>query len=80
MNTAAPETNNSNTNPAEAPPQLNDNSNPQQGTGGLTQQKPTTNFPPTLKDERKLFVGGLPPDGKSSSELVAERGFSWRDS
>lgn len=38
-------------------PQANDNSNPQQGTAGAT-----IKIPPTAKDDRKLFVGGLPSD------------------
>ena len=64
----------------------NDNSNPQQGTGGVRpvavavevkpaetrkQSKqtheyvrPSLKIPPTQKDERKLFVGGLPANGK----------------
>ena len=55
--------------------QTNDNSNPQQGTGagGMTKAAlPQSNhlpvaqdfkIPPTKKDARKLFVGGLPSDG-----------------
>jgi hypothetical protein len=69
-------------------PSLNDNSNPQQGTGGggagtrvsaTNKQLPTGDnmkanqqqlraplkIPPTVKDARKLFVGGLPSDGTS---------------
>ena len=57
----------------------NDDSNPQQGTGAATgipkheappaarhhaMQRPSMKIPPTAKDERKLFVGGLPADGK----------------
>lgn len=48
----------------------NDNSNPQQGTGGPVGQQvkemPRANMlvPPTKKDSRKLFVGGLPADSK----------------
>lgn len=47
----------------------NDNSNPQQGTGAPYGGQPITNInnikiPPTIKDDRKLFVGGLPSDGK----------------
>jgi hypothetical protein len=56
---------------------LNDNSNPQQGTGvhrspsgNSSSAKPqpapqrvTLLIPPTVKDARKLFVGGLPSDG-----------------
>lgn len=60
----------------------NDDSNPQQGTGGakVSQEQPLKSYsmnsiapvkysrpslkiPPTTKDERKLFVGGLPPNG-----------------
>lgn len=62
-------------------PTLNDNSNPQQGTGnnrgGAHNNHHTTSTihsgkidrskprmpPPTVKDERKVFVGGLPGDG-----------------
>jgi hypothetical protein len=55
--------------------QTNDNSNPQQGTGAGGMMKaplPQSNhlaaaqdfkIPPTRKDARKLFVGGLPSDG-----------------
>jgi hypothetical protein len=55
--------------------QTNDNSNPQQGTGAMGMTKaplPQSNhlavaqdfkIPPTRKDARKLFVGGLPSDG-----------------
>ena len=52
----------------------NDNSNPQQGTGSAKtmsstaiqqqQQQHTYKVPPTRKDNRKLFVGGLPSDGE----------------
>jgi hypothetical protein len=55
---------------------LNDNSNPQQGTGvhrtsasssakpqPAAPQRVTLLIPPTVKDARKLFVGGLPSDG-----------------
>jgi hypothetical protein len=57
---------------------LNDNSNPQQGTGihrsptgtlsaksqqSAAPQRVTLLIPPTVKDARKLFVGGLPSDG-----------------
>jgi hypothetical protein len=44
----------------------NDNSNPQQGTGGAKNSVPYNKIqiPPTMKDDRKLFVGGLPSDGK----------------
>lgn len=60
----------------------NDDSNPQQGTGGakasqdsppektsvdanapMRYSRPSLKIPPTAKDERKLFVGGLPPNG-----------------
>jgi RNA recognition motif-containing protein len=55
----------------------NDDSNPQQGTGGANDtpskktpvnapvrySRPSLKVPPTAKDERKLFVGGLPPNG-----------------
>jgi hypothetical protein len=52
------------------PPQRNDNSNPQQGTGRpvptgeatLNLSRPSMKIPPTKKDSRKLFVGGLPSD------------------
>lgn len=44
-----------------------DNSNPQQGTfRGLKDQSSQhrqLKIPPTELDDRKLFVGGLPPDG-----------------
>ncbi|GAX12090.1 RNA-binding protein Musashi [Fistulifera solaris] len=55
----------------------NDDSNPQQGTGGgandvpskktpvnapVRYSRPSLKVPPTAKDERKLFVGGLPPN------------------
>jgi len=44
----------------------NDNSNPQQGTfQGLKDQNiqhRQLKIPPTEVDDRKLFVGGLPPD------------------
>lgn len=42
--------------------EANDNSNPQQGTGDSRITKYTTKIPPTARDDRKLFVGGLPPD------------------
>lgn len=57
----------------------NDDSNPQQGTGAnlgspkadqpsvptrVTTQRPSLKIPPTTKDDRKLFVGGLPADSK----------------
>ncbi len=55
---------------------LNDDSNPQQGSTAPTQIHSPTNgpptdntmfkIPPTKKDNRKLFVGGLPPKGKSA--------------
>jgi len=55
----------------------NDNSNPQQGTSSTTTptspstpinfQKPEKfKIPPTQRDRRKLFVGGLPPEGKGN--------------
>lgn len=64
----------------------NDNSNPQQGTGGFRSPQATRNandvkttplqndvvlrpapkIPPTAKDSRKLFVGGLPADSTYS--------------
>ena len=64
--------------PESRPPNAptNDNSNPQQGSGGLKSQgmaaptqpiqvaqRPDFKIPPTKKDARKLFVGGLPSDG-----------------
>lgn len=67
---------------ATEPPKCNDNSNPQQGTGGARStpkspegapqpqassgpySRPSLLVPPTKKDERKLFVGGLPSDGE----------------
>lgn len=54
----------------------NDDSNPQQGTESIADvsnkaenlEKKSTRLaltiPPTVKDSRKLFVGGLPPDSK----------------
>ena len=56
----------------------NDNSNPQQGTGAppsLVEETPlkitmksnpsaAMRSPPSKKDNRKLFVGGLPADSK----------------
>lgn len=74
----------------------NDNSNPQQGTGGVRPIdspaqfsevattvaptpyiRPTIKIPPTKKDERKLFVGGLPANGKISGirEMLEEECF-----
>lgn len=52
----------------------NDNSNPQQGTGTvgrpsgaeIVHTRPSLQIPPTRKDARKLFVGGLPADSKST--------------
>jgi hypothetical protein len=58
-------------------PSRNDNSNPQQGPGSVqhsesvksasqsdsTSVLSTLKLPPTKKDSRKLFVGGLPSDG-----------------
>jgi hypothetical protein len=54
----------------------NDNSNPQQGAGVVRHSasvkaashphsvsRANLKIPPTMKDARKLFVGGLPPDG-----------------
>jgi hypothetical protein len=72
-----------NNNAAPVAPESNDNSNPQQGTGGRlasstassplaknskeasSQQPARVNLkiPPSKKDDRKLFVGGLPSDG-----------------
>jgi hypothetical protein len=66
------------------PKTRNDNSNPQQGTGGsqttsasrvarsldtplpssVPYSRPSLRIPPTQKDERKLFVGGLPANGE----------------
>lgn len=46
--------------------QVNDNSNPQQGAGSERKHEPNAQamkLPPTAKDDRKLFVGGLPADG-----------------
>ena len=43
-----------------------DNSNPQQGTDSEKKpdfQVPVGKIPPTARDDRKLFVGGLPSDG-----------------
>ena len=44
-----------------------DNSNPQQGTFPAIKdqdgQHRQVKIPPTEVDDRKLFVGGLPPDG-----------------
>jgi len=58
--------------PPSSNPQItirtNDNSNPQQGTGGaknlsgIGAEPPCLKIPPTTKDDRKLFVGGLPTD------------------
>jgi len=56
----------------------NDNSNPQQGSGTTrnimtsvhhlgplpNHGRPSLKIPPTKKDSRKLFVGGLPVDSK----------------
>lgn len=51
--------------------QANPNDNSNQGTGGAkndaphgAQQNNNIKIPPTMKDDRKLFVGGLPSDGK----------------
>jgi hypothetical protein len=56
-------------------PSRNDNSNPQQGPGSVLSESvksasqsdsasiTTLKLPPTKKDSRKLFVGGLPSDG-----------------
>jgi hypothetical protein len=77
----------------EIPITLNDNSNPQQGTGTMDprimalspsdsdekkmddekdhskkDQPRGVKIPPTVKDSRKLFVGGLPADSMSSLE------------
>ena len=74
--------------PEARPPNAttNDNSNPQQGSGGSknrgmtaapsppTQhgdQRQEFKIPPTKKDARKLFVGGLPSDGMFGSFLLA---------
>lgn len=55
------------------PKRVNDDSNPQQGTGSRTaagmmtaqsQHRPGFKVPPTKKDSRKVFVGGLPSNGK----------------
>lgn len=61
---------------------INDNSNPQQGSSGGTEltvsgskekhgTPPRRMFkvPPTKKDERKLFVGGLPANSKYDSKI-----------
>lgn len=66
--------------PSLTPHPTNDNSNPQQGSGMLPESSPvgslgpsvssastrsySTKIPPTHKDSRKLFVGGLPADGE----------------
>jgi len=49
----------------------NDDSNPQQGNTNVASSKEITNkrhymmkVPPTKRDNRKLFVGGLPGAGK----------------
>lgn len=48
-----------------------DHSNPQQGTFRLLNEENSQNqqvkTPPTEVDDRKLFVGGLPPDGTIDS-------------
>jgi hypothetical protein len=90
---------NSSTNEKVTSFSLNDNSNPQQGTGTggnrtpksadkplailakssdrvlqpqqqQEQQRGPLKIPPTVKDVRKLFVGGLPSDGTSLSSWV----------
>jgi hypothetical protein len=60
----------------DKPSRTNDNSNPQQGPGSVHHSDSvktasrsdsasitTVKIPPTKKDSRKLFVGGLPSDG-----------------
>jgi hypothetical protein len=60
----------------DKPSRTNDNSNPQQGPGSVQHSESvksasqsdsasitTVKVPPTKKDSRKLFVGGLPSDG-----------------
>lgn len=42
------------------PPPVTPTTTPQR----LVAQRPSLKIPPTAKDERKLFVGGLPADGK----------------
>lgn len=75
--TPPPATNSSTTeDPKPQEPESNDNSNPQQGTGIVRHSASvkaashphsasftTLKIPPTKKDARKLFVGGLPSDG-----------------
>jgi hypothetical protein len=57
-------------------PKINDNSNPQQGSNGSMNpatsgsMNQTIKIPPTAKDDRKLFVGGLPSDGKPDSSIL----------
>jgi hypothetical protein len=57
-------------------PETNDNSNPQQGSNGSMNpatsgsMKQTIKIPPTAKDDRKLFVGGLPLDSKLDSSIL----------
>jgi len=38
---------------------------PHHGRNQQPQRRKTHKIPPTLKDDRKLFVGGLPPSGTS---------------
>jgi hypothetical protein len=67
-------------------PSRNDNSNPQQGPGSVRHSDAvksashsdsasisTLKIPPTRKDSRKLFVGGLPSDG---TYCISEFGIS----
>lgn len=38
-------------------------------------QRPSLKIPPTKKDDRKLFVGGLPSDGKFLISFLCDDGF-----
>ena len=54
-------------------PIIEDYSNPQQGTMTSSQsfqQRKVFKVPPTRRDDRKLFVGGLPANGTSQTEMV----------
>lgn len=57
--------------------ETNDNSNPQQGADITMNhafhpgsQTRAMKIPPTAKDDRKLFVGGLPSDGKPDISIL----------
>jgi hypothetical protein len=56
--------------------ETNNNSNPQQGSNGSMNHatsgsmNQTITIPPMAKDDRKLFVGGLPSDGKLDSSIL----------